>query len=485
MKNKKRSLKNYTPPTHFPRINKREKAITAALQSVLGFIPRFSFLFIMVFFLEIPDIYAQTQQDTTENEVKKGWTFGALPAIAYDSDVGFKYGGLVNIYNYGDGSNYPDYLQSIYLEWSRTTKSSGINQLLFDSEPLMPELPFRITMDLSYFTERSMDFYGFNGYESIYIPEFSTVGTPDYITKMFYRYERKLFHFSLFLQNNIGNSNFNWLVGYDHYNHKLGRFDFEEYNKKSSDNTLNDTATLYDKYIEWGIIPGKEANGGIINYLKTGIIYDTRDQKANPMEGMWSEVMLSAAPEIMGNRENQFLKLAFIHRHYFTIIPRDLNLALRVGYQGTIAGKAPFYMQSYLISSYTESVNVEGLGGKKSLRGILRNRILGDDILYNNIELRWKFWRLNMFKQHFYLALSGFLDNGLVVDPIDFSKENVPDTFHERDIFDGMTHGIHSSAGAGLHIAMNNNFVLAIDYGKALDKRDGNDGIYIGLNFLY
>ncbi len=445
---------------------------------------RYSLLLISLFIF-LGTFKSIAQEDTTAQDVKKGWTFGALPAIAYDSDVGFKYGGLVNIYNYGDGSEYPDYFQSIYLEWSRTTKSSGINQLLFDSEPLMPELPFRITIDLSYFTERSMDFYGFNGYESIYIPDFSTKGDPDYISKMFYRYERKLFHFSLFLQNDIGKSDFNWLIGYDHYNHKLGRFNFEEYNDKSESNRLNDTVTLYDKYIDWGIISKKEANGGAVNYLKAGLIYDTRDQKANPMKGLWSEIMLSAAPGFLGNTEHEFFKLALIHRQYFTILPKDLNLALRLGYQGTIAGKAPFYMQSYLMSSYTESVNVEGLGGKKSLRGILRNRILGDDILYNNIELRWKFWRINLFKQHFYFALSGFLDNGMVVDPIEFSKADIPEEFNEKEIFNGKTHDIHSSVGAGLHIAMNNNFVLAIDYGKALDQRDGNDGIYIGMNFLY
>jgi hypothetical protein len=32
---------------------------------------------------------------------------------------------------------------------------------------------------------------------------------------------------------------------------------------------------------------------------------------------------------------------------------------------------------------------------------------------------------------------------------------------------------------------MNQNFIVAIDYGKALDKRDGTSGIYIGLNFLF
>ncbi len=40
-------------------------------------------------------------------------------------------------------------------------------------------------------------------------------------------------------------------------------------------------------------------------------------------------------------------------------------------------------------------------------------------------------------------------------------------------------------AGAGLHIVMNQNFVVAVDYGRALDKGDGESGLYIGLNFLF
>ena len=99
-----------------------------------------------------------------KEKIKKGWTFGALPAIAYESDIGFQYGGVVNFYNYGDGSTYPKYMHSIYLEWSRTTKGSGINQFTYDSEYLIPGI--RVTAEASLLTEKALDFYGFNGYES-------------------------------------------------------------------------------------------------------------------------------------------------------------------------------------------------------------------------------------------------------------------------------------------------------------------------------
>jgi hypothetical protein len=32
---------------------------------------------------------------------------------------------------------------------------------------------------------------------------------------------------------------------------------------------------------------------------------------------------------------------------------------------------------------------------------------------------------------------------------------------------------------------MNQNFILAVDYGKAADNRDGTSGFYVGLNYLF
>jgi outer membrane protein assembly factor BamA len=44
---------------------------------------------------------------------------------------------------------------------------------------------------------------------------------------------------------------------------------------------------------------------------------------------------------------------------------------------------------------------------------------------------------------------------------------------------------LHHSYGIGLRVAMNQNFIVGIDYGRALDNQDGDSGLYIGLGFLY
>ena len=64
--------------------------------------------------------------DSLGRKIKRGWNFGALPSVAFDADLGFQGGALANIYYYGDGSQYPEYIHSIYAEAAYTTKNYGI-----------------------------------------------------------------------------------------------------------------------------------------------------------------------------------------------------------------------------------------------------------------------------------------------------------------------------------------------------------------------
>ncbi len=56
--------------------------------------------------------------------IKRGWNLGVLPAVAYDSDLGVYYGIIFNPFDYGDGSIYPNYFQSLYLKIAVYSKGS-------------------------------------------------------------------------------------------------------------------------------------------------------------------------------------------------------------------------------------------------------------------------------------------------------------------------------------------------------------------------
>ena len=156
----------------------------------------------------------------------------------------------------------------------------------------------------------------------------------------------------------------------------------------------------------------------------------------------------------------------------------------RLNFQGTLAGKVPFYMQSQRITSFMNSYDYDGLGGAKTLRGIIRDRIVGDGIAYGNLEFRWKFLKFATKSSNWYLGLNTFLDGGMVVKRIDVDINKVP-LVERADYFDKSTDAMHYTFGGGLRVVMNENFIVACDYGKVLDKRDGTSGLYIGLNYLF
>ena len=429
------------------------------------------------------DIPANKSQD---EPVKTGWTFGALPAVSYNTDLGFQYGGLVDFYYYGDGSTYPRYLHKIYAEISRYTKGSGINRLFYDSEFLIPNI--RLTADLSYFTEKALDFYGFNGYNAAYdaMWEDDDDANDNYLSRMFFRHERNMFRFTLDFQGQLAGRELRWIAGVGLMNTGIGPVDIDALNKgRAEDDKLpshDEVMGLYERYEDWGIISRDERDGGTTHHFKLGIIYDSRDNEPNPMSGIWSEAVLFAAPGFMGNGDFAYSRISLTHRQYFTIIENDLSFAYRLNYQGTLGGNVPFYMLPYMINSFSLSSNTDGLGGSRTVRGMLRNRVVGEGIAFGNFELRWKFLRAVVFNQNIYLALNGFLDAGQVVTS---KKINPP---ADEDFFDFYKVGeesLHLTLGGGFRIAMNENFIVAVDYGNPLDKRDGGGGLYIGLNYLF
>ncbi len=429
---------------------------------------------------------AQNEKEKKEAKTPTGFSFGALPTISFDADMGFQYGGLVSLYDYGDGTLYPSYKQMMKVEISRYTKGSGTNQLFYDAKNLLPH-HLRLTADLSYLTEKSLDFYGFNGYQSRYTSGFTDKEAADYITRVFYRDLRKMFRFTVDLQGQLSGEHLRWLGGIGIMNMKAGRVDFNAINKGKNDaDKLKDTTTLFDNYVAWGIIGENEKDGGSANFLKAGIIYDTRDNEANPMKGMWSEALITYAPGFLFNPEFSYAKLVLIHRQYFTLVKDKLSFVYRLGYQGTIGGTAPFFMQPYMLSSYSSITKTDGLGGAKTLRGIMRDRIVGDGIAYGNLELRWKFLKTHVGKQNLYFALNGFSDFGMVVQQVKFDKSKIskPDQAKYFD-FSYDKDKLHPSLGAGLRIALNENFILAVDYGFATNKQDGLKGLYINIGNLF
>ena len=416
------------------------------------------------FYMVLSTVFAQ-------QNIKKGLTFGALPAISFDSDLGFQYGALVNFYLYGDGSRFPKYNHSLYLELSTYTKGTSIARLRYDSEMLIPKV--RTTVDVSYVTDQLSDFYGFNGYQSIFNTDLSKT------THIFYKNERNMFRAKADFQGSFGESKLGWVAGYTYYNFAIDSVNVSKLGLHSVQG-----GALFQRYQQWGLINKAEANGGSINYFKLGLKYDSRDQLACPMKGIYTEAVIQTAPKFL-NETFPHTKMAVIHRQYFTLA-KDLSFAYRLDYQMTLGNNhVPYYAQPLLITSYLVAATNQGLGGKSSIRGILRNRVIGDNVGFGNFEFRYKFLRFEMLNQNFYVGTNVFFDSGIILKPIAIDFANISASDKAAYFNDYSAGKFHSAAGIGLKIGWNENFIISADFGKALNKQDGNMGSYIGLNYLF
>ena len=411
-----------------------------------------------------------------EDIVKKGISFGPLPVVAFDQDKGFQYGALLNLFDFGDGSFYPQPRQQWYIEASAYTKGTQQIFLSYDAKHIIPGI--RMSLAATFVNDRAMDFYGFNGYQSIY--------NPDILTP-FYRLERLGLSAKADFVGNIWDKKLFWQAGYYFSRQSYGPVDLERINKGKPDAEQFWDKTLYEKYIDWGIISNEDKDGGYTSALRFGLMYDTRDFEASPSSGIWAEANFTYAPHFLGTTRT-YNRYMLIFRHYIPVVKERLTFAYRLNYQGCIGDNLPFYIFP-VYSTIGKEYDRDGIGGYRTVRGIMRGRLQGLDVGFLNAEIRWKFARFHVAKQNVYLGFNTFLDGGMVTRNFDLSISGLPTTAvfkeYNKHIDTSKPDRFHAAAGAGFRIGINQNFIIAIDYAKPFDKQDGKGGLYINTGFLF
>ena len=439
----------------------------------------------LFFFISIISL-CQAQTDSIQKSKKDtitGMRWAFLPVVAYDSDLGLKYGAIVTAYQFGDGKLYPDYIYNFSYEFDRTTKGAISSQLFFDSGKLLKGGKHRIVADFSIIDEQATDFYGFNGSASKYFSGYETEGSAEYISRMYYKFDRNILRITGDWHEQLNDK---WVVfgGIHHYGYKQKTVDIDKLNKgKDAEDMLPDTITLFDYYRETGVIDSTEADGGNVTALRAGLVYDTRDIQFNPSKGFWFEGLIAVSPKLPWV-ETPFVKASVMLRNYLPLYGKKLTLASRLAWQDALGNQAPFYYMSYVSQSFCNNTIAEGLGGAKTLRGMLRNRIWADGFFYGNIELRWSAARFRAINQNLEIKLSPFYDFGMVTDPVSYSINQVHTGYPLLALYNS-NDTWHHGVGAGVHFVMNDNFILSVDYGFSLKSNDGDKGLYLGTGFLF
>jgi hypothetical protein len=184
-------------------------------------------IFLLSFILlSVNSIYGQEKE---KERMKKGWSFGFFPAFGYDSNTGVKYGGILKLYDYGDGSSYPRFNQSFHFEWSRTSRGTGINQFIYDTRTLIPGI--RMMAEASYLTEKALNFYGFNGYKAYYNPGYTNSSDPLYRSPLFYHMDRAMIKTRLEFIGRLKGNHLKWFGGIEYLNNNVDTVDIDNLNK--------------------------------------------------------------------------------------------------------------------------------------------------------------------------------------------------------------------------------------------------------------
>ncbi len=438
--------------------------------------------------LGVVTVFAQEK----EKEVKKGWSFGLLPTATFSVDNGFQAGAFGDIYNYGDGTTYPDPLHKISWEVSYFTKSHRMRFYLgYDSKYLIPGM--RINASATYVRDPLYSFWGFNGPASL-----AGMDNPyDYWTNKqtdinYFGMSRDMLRFLANLQGRI-TDNLNWAAGVNFWNWKIGDMRDPGFTHEGSSDKhyYSKENTLFRDYQKLGIIREDEKNGGNALELNAGLVFDTRDIEAAPNRGIWAEAYLN------GNvLDHRYLKACVYFRHYIDIpihIPAgDPVFAYRLAWQQTIAGETPIYMIQNVPLLVQRNMISEGFGSSNTIRGLRENRILTEGFAWANTELRVKLVNFKLFNQFFYIAVNPFFDAGVITKPYraaefeNARRMNVATYLPLDKIYDGTQAGTFiCSAGAGLKIAMNQNFIVSVELAKCLRPSVLDAGLWLGIGINY
>jgi hypothetical protein len=422
--------------------------------------------YLLLCFYFLINIQTNGQYSSLAEKKIKGWDISILPSFVYNTDKGLQYGGLANIFYYADSLQYPEYWFNLYLQISHSTKGNFVNYIFFDSKHLFPK-GIRMILDIGLIKNNFQQFYGFNGYDALYNKQYEEISSQQFISRSYYNIRKIAKTITTDFHGNMPISNFLWDLGFGYFN--ISVFP----NKEKMPNGTN---SLFNKYVNYGVIPVSQKNGGTTSYFKCGLIFDTRNDEAVSSKGVWTEGILLYAPSFI-NKNSHYSQIAFIHRQYFTLVP-NLIFAFRLAYQTKISGDMPFYMMPYLLSTYQTK---EALGGVKTIRGILNERLQGNGFFLGNAEIRCIAIKSSIFGRNLAIAFNLFTDAGLITN-----KYNISKSLDSKEIdYKFNNEKMHYSIGNGVRFILNHNFIVSFDYGRALNKNDGIYGFYLDLDYLY
>lgn len=149
--------------------------------------------------------------------------------------------------------------------------------------------------------------------------------------------------------------------------------------------------------------PPKGADGGWVNTMGAGLLYDTRGSEFDPRSGMRAEIGADFSPLIAGN--DYSFSSYFAEVRFFIPITERIVLAQQLAGEYSY-GSVPFY-------------ELPALGNKDGLRGFALNRFIGKSSILYMAEVRS--WLFSFLEDEIKFGGHLFYDTGRVFSESDSS----------------------------------------------------------------
>ncbi|MDD3146133.1 MAG: BamA/TamA family outer membrane protein, partial [Candidatus Riflebacteria bacterium] len=194
--------------------------------------------------------------------------------------------------------------------------------------------------------------------------------------------------------------------------------------------------------------PAAIANGRV-QTLAAILDKDTRDNRFRPTGGLHDTLWIETTGGMLKG-DNQYTKYMLAMRRY---IPVSAN-------RKTVFALQSVFGQTTIGEGYVPIYDMYSVGGSSTVRGYEEREFLGTKVFYTNFELRQN------FSKNFDVV--GFFDMGSAWGT-DYNRKKV---------------GYDQKQGYGIGIRLQTPLgPVALDYGKATDRGDGNTYINFGSSF--
>lgn len=164
--------------------------------------------------------------------------------------------------------------------------------------------------------------------------------------------------------------------------------------------TTNDDSGADTKFV---ISPPQGADGGWVNTIGAGLLYDVRNNEFDPRSGIRAEIGVDFSPMVAGNDYN--------FSTYFAEVSSYISLAQNIVFAQRIAGKHS--------AGSTPYYELPSLGNKDGLRGFAINRFIGNSSLLYMAEVRS--WLFSFYEDEIKFGGHVFYDTGRVYSDFDSS----------------------------------------------------------------